>query len=345
MMQAGFLRLDKRHNISRKLNAICNESFGIELIFFTPEQVDTERGTIKGEVYKDGEWIEKEADIPKIINNTPYLSEYSDIRKYLDENSHLMFKPFGGKAKEYNYLKEEGTLKDYLIPSVRVNGIESIFIFLKQHHKIVIKPLYSDKGKGIYSIGEWFDSYRIIEGSKEYTLNESDFIDFYNDIIKGNNYLMTRYINSKTQNGHPFDIRLNFEKDERNKWTRAQNYVRIGINDKLTSNLDRGGGTIRTEKFLSVYHDKETSKYINNQISEITNKLPKVIEGMVDFDVNSIGADFGLNDDNRLYLFEVNSFPGSTNAVGQIALRRAGYTYNFLKNNVFSEESGIDEVK
>ena len=331
-MQAGFFRLNKRHTISRKLNAICCREFGIELIFFTPSDIDMENHKIYGEVFKNNEWINKTVDIPSIVNNTPYFKDYEYIRAYLDSMTHLMFKPFGGKEKEYKRFSRSKSMNEFVIPSQKSLNEEIFLSFIDEYNKVVAKPLYSDKGKGIIYIEKKDNDYFMINDKEETNLTKDGLLSFYNEHI-GTKYLLTKYIRSLTVSEHPFDIRLNFEKNDKGKWIRAQNYVRIGMNDKLTSNIDRGGGTIRTNKFLSTNYSESAQKQIKEQIAYVSRKLPFVVEKMVDFEINSIGADFGVDDDNKMYLFEVNSYPGSTNAVGQVAYHRASYMYKFLKEH------------
>lgn len=337
-MQAGFFRWKKAPLKTRMLNAICCKNFGIELIFFGPEDVNMKTGTVNGEILINNKWVRKTVPIPKIINNSPYKSRNVELHEYLDRNSHFMFKPFGGKRKEYNFFKKEGSLEHLLIPSVRIKNISHVKEFLQKYEKAIFKPLHSDKGKGIFLLELIVDEFIFKDGKNTKVISENEFNNFYNENIKGQGLLMSMYIESKTKAGHPFDIRVNLEKNEKGKWEIAQNYVRIGINNSITSNVDRGGGVIKTNNFLKNEFNKEKSTRIREEIKNIYTKLPKVVERMVDFEINSIGLDLGIDSDGKLYMFEINSYPGSSFAVGQVAYLRAGYMNYYLTNTAVKEK-------
>src|SRR5699024_6107866 len=90
-------------------------------------------------------------------------------------------------------------------------------------------------------------------------------------------------------------------------------------------------------KFIKGVYRKKKREYINKQRKRIMRHLPEVVEKMVDFEINSIGADLGIDSDGKIYLFEVNSYPGISRVVGQSAIYRAGYMSYYLKNIVGSK--------
>ena len=317
------------------LNGMAAKFHGLKMVFFTPEGIDMENDKVSGVTLRENELKEITVRIPRIINNSPYKHDGGFIHNYLDKHAHLMYKPFGGKMREYRHFQQEGTLKDILIPSTRIKNIDHVRDFLNNNNKAVFKPLYGDKGKRIFSLEKDNGGYIYDDGIDTYTID--DFKLFYGKCIRGQRLLMTKYIHSKTSKEHPFDIRITFEKNDKGRWIVSQQYARIGLNDSLTSNLSTGGATVSYGKFVKGEYGKEKREYINKQRKRIIRHLPEVVEKMVDFEINSIGADLGIDSDGKIYLFEVNSYPGISRVVGQSAIYRAGYMSYYLKNIVGSK--------
>ena len=314
------------------LNGMAAKFHGLKMVFFTPEGIDMENDKVTGVTVRENELKEITVRIPRIINNSPYKHDGGFIHNYLEKHAHLMYKPFGGKMKEYRHFQQEGTLKDILIPSTRIRNIDHVRDFLEDNNKAVFKPLYGDKGKRIFSLELRNHNYIFEDGIKSYKI--SDFKEFYRDNIRKKRLLMTKYIHSKTSKEHPFDIRITFEKNNKGKWIVSQQYARIGLNDSLTSNLATGGATVSYGKFVKGEYGKEKRTYINEQRKRIIRHLPAVVEKMVDFEINSIGADLGIDSDGKVYMFEINSYPGISRVVGQSAIYRAGYMSYYLNNLV-----------
>ncbi|MDX8047098.1 YheC/YheD family protein [Gracilibacillus sp. S3-1-1] len=333
MDQVGFFRWDYPLRSTMMLYSMIGKHYDLEVVFFKGDGVDMENELVTGIVLRKNHFEEITTKIPKIINNSPYKHDREDLHNFLSSRSHFMFKPFGGKLKEYKHFESEGSLKHILIPSTRIKNIAHVEKFVEQHSKVVFKPVNADKGQGIFSLAKQDDGYLYESRQISEQIEKENFQQFYNEHIKQKRLLMSKYIESKTVSGHPFDIRINFEKSHEGKWKTPQQYARVGYNDKVTSNLSTGGGSTRLSKFLQTEYSSSDINLINKQLTEITRKLPSVLEKMVDFEFNSIGLDLGIdNRTKKVYMFETNSYPGASNAIGQVALLRVGYMRYYLDN-------------
>lgn len=331
MRNVGFFRWELPLKSTMMLYAILSKHYELDMIFFDGDGINIEHETVTGLVLRDNEFVKSTKPIPKIINNTPYRNKNKELHKLLSNKSHFMFKPFGGKMKEYRFFKEEGTLKNILIPSTRIKNVNHVLDFLNVNKKAIFKPLYSDQGQGIFSIEKKSEKVYVFENENDHILIPiNEFDEFYKNNIRKKRLLMSKFIQSRTRNGHPFDIRIDFERNHLGEWAIAQKYARIGFNNKITSNLSMGGGTSKLNKFLKAEYNLKNRKLIMNQIEEIVAVLPSIVEKMVDFDFNSIGLDLGIDNGSKVYMFEINSFPGISNALGQVALLRTGYMRYYL---------------
>ncbi|ALX49950.1 YheC/YheD family protein [Lentibacillus amyloliquefaciens] len=78
---------------------------------------------------------------------------------------------------------------------------------------------------------------------------------------------MQKYISSKTIDGNPFDCRIHVEKNRQRQWQAARNFIRIGIGQKVISNVNQGCGISDVEPFLKAkFGEKweEIKKNTNN---------------------------------------------------------------------------------
>ncbi|GAB3058639.1 YheC/YheD family protein [Virgibacillus ainsalahensis] len=334
-MQVGYYRHKKDNPNTRKLNAIACKFFGIELVFFGPEDIDMESDTINGLVLRKNKWLRMKTGIPPVINNTPYRHRNRDILDYLEEKSLLTFHLFGGKEKVMNLLKKDGSFDHLLIPSYTIQRFMHIIDYMNTHKKIILKPANGEKGNGVYAIEKvgstFLMEYR--DSNKKMAMNE--FEEFYNNQIINKKYIMQKYINSKTRTGHPYDIRIQFEKNGEGEWEKIQSYARIGINQRVVSNIASGGGIVRAGSFFRAEFGDAGQNYIN-KLNEILRGFPDKISELYDFEISTLAIDLGLDSDGQFYMFEINSFPGGTFARGEIAMVRAAY-YDYLLTTRFNE--------
>src|SRR5699024_7593758 len=243
MDQVGYFRWKLPPKSTMMIYSITSYYYNLEMIFFDGNGVDMENELIHGFVLRENKFIKITTQIPKIINNTPYHRGNKILHKFLSEKSHFMFKGFGGKNKEYRHFKKEGTLKDILIPSSRVKDMTHVVDFIDENEKVILKPLYSDKGKGIFRIEKIAKEIYLIENKDDKkTIYKNDFQDFYDQYFSQEKLLISKFIKSKTRSNHPFDIRINFEKDKRGEWKIDKQYARIVFIDNVTSSLAAGGG-------------------------------------------------------------------------------------------------------
>src|SRR5699024_9560923 len=237
---------------------------------------------------KDG-WIRKTVDIPKIINNKPFLGKQKAIYDYLERKSKLMIHSFGGKEIVTKKFIEEGSHKYLLIPTKKVVNFNSILDYLQKYKKVVLKPVSADGGRGIYAIEQQGNRFLMKYKDTEKNISSEEFKEFYNINFKNRRYLVQKFVNSITKSGNPFDIRIQFEKNGKGIWQRAQTYARVGIYNKVVSNVSSGGAVTRSIPFLKSNFGESWKEY-NDKIKQLARSLPFAIERMYDFDISTLAV-------------------------------------------------------
>ena len=334
-MKIGFMRNNKNPTELAKLVSITSKSYGIDVIYLRPKDVDMLNGKVSGKIFINNKWIQIQTELPKFIDISRFCFKRKnrEIINYLRENTILSDdgRISFNKKRLQEKLSEDPKFKNLVIPSKIANEFDDILNFVEDYKKIVLKPVSGQFGDGIYILIKDDKNYRLLFKDNEEILSKQEIHNFFNEKIKGKRYLIQKYINSKTRQGYPFDCRINVEKNGKGEWETARKFIRIGIGQKVVSNISQGGGVSNVKPFLKTnFGDKW--KQIINDIDEIANTLPYKIEQLRETELMTLGIDIGIDSDGKVYLFETNSAPGTTQLRAEVALLRAQY-YNFVLNN------------
>lgn len=329
-MQVGYYRFPIDNPKTRRINAITYHYYGMELICFGPDDVDVEKGLINGKVFKHGKWVEKSVKPPLIINNSPFKRKSNlHIYEFLENNSYLMFSKYGDKETLNGFLTKEEEFKHLIIPTFPLVNLESVIHALSNYTEIIIKPKNGSQGRNIYSIKKDSGNYVVSYENTTDRITMEELEVLYKKYFKKGNFIIQKFIHSKTNQNQPYDIRVQFEKNGKGKWKRAQSYVRLGNREQIVSNISKGGSIVRLVAFLKGQFGSEW-KIHHEKFKQVTRNLPNKIEEIYNAKITSIAFDFGF-DNGDFYLFEANFFPGGTFARGEIAMLRAAYTRYLLE--------------
>src|SRR5699024_12300348 len=133
-MYAGYLRkIDKPSKIAKIIAITCKQQ-GIELVYFTPKDVNLKTHMVNGKIFLNNQWVKIEVPIPKCIDVNPYLYfSNKKVMGYLNRNSILSPSQFGiiSKEKLKRKLLESGKV-DYvvIITSMKSNYIDLILVII-----------------------------------------------------------------------------------------------------------------------------------------------------------------------------------------------------------------------
>ena len=153
-------------------------------------------------------------------------------------------------------------------------------------------------------------------------------MNFFKESIENKRYIIQKYISSRTLQGDPFDCRVHVEKNGAGKWVSARNFIRIGIGQKVISNVNQGGGISDPEPFLKSNFGEKWEEIIN-KLNELALSLPNKIEELRKTKLMSMGMDVAIDKNGDLYLFEVNGAPTTTPLRSEAAMLRTEY-YKYI---------------
>ncbi|MDO0962934.1 YheC/YheD family protein [Staphylococcus haemolyticus] len=328
MNSVGMLRTNKRPLILARSVAYVCQHYQINFFYFSPEDVDTKNKKINAQFFEKGKWIRKKVDYPCIVDNEPMKSVNKELYASLKEDSILTTNPIGGKSKVFRMLENSGLFEDVLIPYVLVEKTDDVLLFLKRYNKILLKPVFSNQGRNIIVIEQLGDVYRLMDDNVTTEYSYAELIDILNLKYLNPTYICQPFIESKTKEGSPFDIRLHVRKNENGEWQKVKIYPRIGMGKNITSNISQGGGISPIVPFLQSNFGGEWKK-IKDKLELLCRTFPNRFESLYNYNLDALGIDLGVDSKGNIGLFEVNTYPGQQFFYAEDAEVRVAY-YRYL---------------
>ena len=338
MMNVGYMRNNLKPTELAKLIAMYGHSYGINVIYLRPKDVNLKTNMVNGKTLVNGQWIPIKTKLPKFIDISQFCfkKKNRDIIKHL--RAHTTMSDDGlnrrNKLKFIQEMNKDETVNHLIIPTRKVFKEEDIIKFLDQYNSIILKPISGQFGIGIFFIRRNKDNeYTIKFDNVKNIVTKQDLKLFIENDILGNQYIVQKYIESKTREGYPFDCRINMEKDINGEWSVARKFIRIGIGQKIVSNISQGGAVSNVSTFLKSNYSPKKVTAILTRLKEIENTVPQKVEYLRKQSLMTLGIDVGIDSDGSVYLFEVNSAPGTTQLRAQVAYLRAQYYY-YMVNKI-----------
>ncbi|WP_193065103.1 YheC/YheD family protein [Oceanobacillus oncorhynchi] len=318
-----------------KFISLVAKAKGIDVIFFRVNDINQDKHQINGRILLDNNWVKVTTKIPKVIEVSGYCLKYKQELEYLSKHAFLTndAKNKLSKDKFQKKLEEDSFFNKFVIPSKKCTSFNDLESFLSEYNTVILKPVSGQKGQGIYKVDRINDGeYEISHQQSKENLSLNALHDFYNEnIMNSKVYLVQKYVTSTTPDGSPFDCRIHLEKDGNGEWAIPKIFVRIGLGQKVTSNISQGGGSSDADVFFKTYF-KNNAERILEELKELGYKMGVKLEELREKELMSIGLDVGVDHEGKLYVFEVNSQPGTTRLRAEVAMLRTDY-YKYLLEN------------
>ncbi|MFJ7734068.1 YheC/YheD family protein [Lysinibacillus sp. NPDC097231] len=310
-------RLDPTTVIKSYAYAAVAKAEGAEFFYFTPKSVDFDKRSIRGKVYENGEWHERIMPFPDVIYNAgspEKLSVSKEIIEKLKEEIPFTTYSIGNKWNVMKRLQEAKEFDKYLIPSEIVKNIDVFHKFMAFHRKVVFKPIDGRKGKGIYFISKaGKTNYEVRKDSENSVYTKSQLDELIRGQLSTGTFIMQPYIQSVTKSGQVYDFRLHVQKDGEGKWVITTVYPRIAPFGSIIPNINNGGFTNYLDPFLEqefkeqAYDIRRMLEHFSLALAQHLDEIQMVKFGEV---IDEIGIDIGLDEQQKIWMYEVNWRPG-----------------------------------
>ncbi|QED46225.1 YheC/YheD family endospore coat-associated protein [Cytobacillus dafuensis] len=307
---------------------------GFHFFYFSYQCVQFDSQKINGWIYEKGNWIQKEMDFPNVIinNSSPKSIKqkeiYSRLKKMIPFTSHTV----GNKMKVYKKILRDGEFADYLIPTFPLESTEKTIELLEKAKTIVIKPYSGNHGKKVIFIqGDALKGFTIINGDHKDLLDSKSFDLLIEELKHEQKYLTQPFIECKTKTGLTYDFRLHVQKNGSGNWDINLIYPRISGSAKLISNISSGGYRGDLDRFLK---DEFGNEYFNKQrlLEKFAIAFASHFESLYNHSFDELGIDVGMDENGKIWIFEVNWRPGSKHREFDVAKRIVHYAHYMAKD-------------
>lgn len=297
--------------------AVVAKAEGIPFYYFTPDEVDTENGTIRGFIYEDGRWTKKNLPYPDVVYNAGSPREfkkYSSTIKELKRRIPFTTSALGNKRRVYEGLRKAKSYAEYLPRTAVIRSPSEPFQFLNRYNRIVIKPADGRKGAGVIDVEQTPNGIRVTEARQSRILSPEQFLQYINENMLNENHLVQPYIKSVTKFGLACDYRLHVQKNGQGEWVYVAAYVRVAPPGTIVCNISRGGYSNYLKPFLK-HEYGERYRILQQKLKQfalgLAHHLDDIQAARFNSRLDELGIDVGIDENEQIWLYEVNWRPGS----------------------------------
>lgn len=337
MTVIGMLHSRKDPNNVKKAYACAavSKMEGIDFFYFSFGTVDMVHDKINGWRYDSGKWIQQQQDLPDIIINckSPKNVKQKQIWEYLKSRCLFTSYSVGNKVNVYQKIIEGKQFAHYVIPFFILNKGEGIFSHFQDQKKLVIKPIKGNGGKGIIFIDKiTTNHFQVLNGDHVETLKKNELIIYLEHLLMTNRYIIQPFMESSTKEGMAYDIRLHVQKNQYGEWEITLIYPRISANRKMISNISSGGYRGELLPFLI---EQFGDDYFNMKrlLEHFSIRFSQHFESLYNHHFDELGIDIGIDENQKLWIYEVNWRPGSKHRELDVARKQIQYAVYLAKPN------------
>lgn len=315
----------------------------VNFFYFAPSDIDFDAMLIRGYFYQDKQWVPKIVEYPDVIYDRLRLrgrNRYNIIYEEFEEIP--ITNEFHGnsisKLEVYDKLSSVDELKPYIIPYQEVTRVKDIVNFIEKFKTVIVKPEVGLQAMGVHFVKKVaFDQYFVVKGSEEQEMTEFELLNYFRSLIKKNDLIVQKYIETRTKAGNPFDIRAHMMKDYRQAWGFARIYPRVGVNHATISPTYKGGYISDLSGFLKVNYDDTKLKQLITKIEKITRLIAIKFETLYpDYRISELALDLAVDPKGDIYLIEINvNKPGILYHELEIAQHVIPYCISIVQKNEF----------
>lgn len=281
---------------------------------------------------------------PHVVYNRIHRRSYEASPQFalwterFTEEGILSFNPsFFSKTVVQSHLETQSDTR-YLLPATVAWDKKAVLNWVRSHKSFFLKPENGSQGKGIVVCSSTTEGLRIERThpakvkilSLENT-NEEIWTEL-SSYIKGN-ALVQETISFRTVQASPVDFRYILHR-RNNEWRMTSSVARIGQPGGTVSNVARGGTMARTKSVLDLWYDPRTAKDMEKQLAKTVRKLAAPFS---EWECYELGLDVGIDEDNRIWLIEVNSKPSKKWTHAEKAIRPSTKQLIFQTLDAFLE--------
>ncbi|WP_028548106.1 YheC/YheD family endospore coat-associated protein [Paenibacillus sp. UNC451MF] len=290
---------------------------------FSPQDVNWSQETVTGTFpRKEGGWYRKTVPLPDVVYNRlpsrksekqPSMNAFK--QRFVKRGIPLFNWAFFEKWDIYNLL--EGTDAFKYVPESHINpSANQIKEMLDKHKFIYLKPTAGSLGIGIYRLTYnpkrgYYARFR--RGDKNVLLRFSKFESLMSLLNRNNgrlnNYVAQQGIRLIEIDSCPIDFRFHLTKNINNQWVVPGIGAKKAGKGSVTTHVRNGGQLFTPEQVLKQIFGSRADQVLTSA-KETAINLAEAIEQKSRHTLGELGFDIGIDQNERIWMFEANSKPG-----------------------------------
>lgn len=294
-------------------------------VAFSPGQVDWEAGEVSGYVRDTGgKWVRKTMPLPDVVYNrlpsrkTERLASTEAFKeRFVRRRIPLFNWTFFDKWDVYRLLDGEAEAVKHVPESAINPSGEDIKKLMEKHRFLYLKPTNGSLGIGIYRLtynpGRGYFA-RFRRNGSNVLIRFGNF-DGLMKLLRRHNVNLQHYVIQQgirliEVDGCPLDFRFHMTKNGQNQWVTAGVGAKRAGRGSVTTHIRNGGQLLTPEQALTRVYGASKADDMFATAKEVAIKLSEAIERRYNHPLAELGFDLGIDQNDRVWMFEANSKPG-----------------------------------
>ncbi|MFD1017733.1 YheC/YheD family endospore coat-associated protein [Thalassobacillus hwangdonensis] len=317
ILTAGFRSnsrlFDTRTPFYEKMSEV-GASMGFQPIFFGCQHVNASPHRIDGYIFEQGLWRKTQQMVPEIVYNritnrkTENHPKVNQALRYLKEKTQLFNPGFFNKWEVYKHLKEN-TVVSHLLPETIFTPSSSVITAMLDRNPVYLKPIHGSVGKGLLRLTKnKTEEVEVNEVNQRQVQTYPTMKEFYHTQFPegSKGYILQPQIALMEQDDRKIDYRIHTNKNEKGIWKVTVTAARLGASGHPTTHLGHGAEAKTLDELFSATKAKQVETRLHTAALRVSDALDFNYDGQL----AEIGMDFGLDQDQSIWLFEANAKPG-----------------------------------
>lgn len=271
------------------------------LLFFDPQGINWQEGTISGLMLHRGRWRRGEFPFPSTIYNRHFpeptrlirkLSEVIGSEKIFNSRTHF------DKWELYEHLKDT-PVGEYL-PATYLYSGEELPQLLEEYEALILKPRRGHGGAGVFKL-TLVGPQMVLVTSQTVSFplwGEVLYLPLLLAVAPPGRFIAQEYVQVVEEGNAKFDVRILMQKNGAGEWAVGGELSRV---TRASSLLTNG--------YRAVLPAREVvAPAVLNQMYAVSFMAAHALDGKM-ANLGEFGADFVLDVNSRLWLLEINGKP------------------------------------
>ncbi|MBD2863760.1 YheC/YheD family endospore coat-associated protein [Paenibacillus oceani] len=290
---------------------------------FTPSGVNWAAETVTAYFPSGDGWVRKTVPLPDVVYNRlssrkaeKSLSIENFKERFVRRGTPIFNWSFFDKWDVYNLLEGDKEAFKH-VPESHLNPTsERVKEMLEKHRFVYLKPTGGSLGIGIYRLTYhpkrgYFARFR--RNGKNVLYRFAQFGGLMNLLNSRSgrmrNYVVQQGIRLIEIDSCPIDFRFHLHKNGQNEWVVAGIGAKKAGKGSVTTHVKNGGQIMTPEQVLDRVFGSKADTILQNA-KQTAIKLAEAIEKNSRHLLGELGFDIGIDQNERIWMFEANSKPG-----------------------------------